>query len=309
MPESEDTMDYNAIKRAFDDIHNTSRIKKIILDTDTYNEVDDQFALSYAIAAKEYVNLLSVNAAPFFNCNSTSPGDGMEKSYNEILKIFELTGVKDIPAYRGSTKYLTDENTPEVSDAAQNIIDTALSMPDGELLYVLTIGAGTNVASALIMNPDIASKICIIWLAGNSLFLNSTVEFNLIQDVAAGRVIFNSGAALVQVPADEVCDHLTTSVPELQYCIGGKNALCDYLVENVRNCFDDYAGRTRVIWDIASVAMFCVPDAFRQVILPTPIITYDKVYSQSNSRPPYIYTEMMWRDAIFIDLFEKLKRF
>ena len=47
--------------------------KKIILDTDAYNEVDDQFAIAYAMLAPETIELLSINAAPFLNSRSQSP--------------------------------------------------------------------------------------------------------------------------------------------------------------------------------------------------------------------------------------------
>ena len=65
-------------------------VKKIILDTDTYNEIDDQFALSYAALATDKIELLSINAAPFFNTNSEGPKDGMEKSYHEIIKLLGM---------------------------------------------------------------------------------------------------------------------------------------------------------------------------------------------------------------------------
>ena len=55
----------------------------VVLDTDTYNEVDDQFALSYLLASQEQLSLKALYAAPFFNENSTGPADGMEKSYAE----------------------------------------------------------------------------------------------------------------------------------------------------------------------------------------------------------------------------------
>lgn len=52
----------------------------VVLDTDTYNEVDDQFALSYLLASQEQLSLKALYAAPFFNENSTGPADGMEKA-------------------------------------------------------------------------------------------------------------------------------------------------------------------------------------------------------------------------------------
>lgn len=66
--------------------------KNIILDTDAYNEVDDQYTIAYAMLSPDRVNILSINAAPFLNRRSTSAGDGMEKSYREI---FHITGLTD----------------------------------------------------------------------------------------------------------------------------------------------------------------------------------------------------------------------
>ena len=118
-----------------------------ILDTDTYNEVDDQFALAHLLLHDETIDLQAVHAAPFFNSRSSGPGDGMEKSYEEIQRMLELVGPKVPPAvYRGSTSYLPDARTPVESEAVRDLIERALAAK--ETLYVLTIGACTNVASA-----------------------------------------------------------------------------------------------------------------------------------------------------------------
>ena len=50
----------------------------VVLDTDTYNEIDDQFALSYLVKSDEKLNLKAIYAAPFFNHRSDSPADGMD---------------------------------------------------------------------------------------------------------------------------------------------------------------------------------------------------------------------------------------
>ena len=57
----------------------------VLLDTDAFNEIDDQFAISYLLLAKEKLNTVGICAAPFFNSLSDGPADGMEKSYDEIL--------------------------------------------------------------------------------------------------------------------------------------------------------------------------------------------------------------------------------
>ena len=62
----------------------------VVLDTDTYNEIDDQYALAYLIKSEEKLHLKAVYAAPFHNEKSSGPEDGMEKSYQEIHHILDL---------------------------------------------------------------------------------------------------------------------------------------------------------------------------------------------------------------------------
>ena len=64
----------------------TNRPVRMVLDTDTFNEIDDQFAVVYALISPE-LDVRAVYAAPFHNSRSSGPGDGMEKSYEEILRI------------------------------------------------------------------------------------------------------------------------------------------------------------------------------------------------------------------------------
>ena len=59
----------------------------VILDTDTYNECDDQFALSYLIKSKDLFNIEAITVAPYSHTKrNVKVKDGQELSYNEILK-------------------------------------------------------------------------------------------------------------------------------------------------------------------------------------------------------------------------------
>lgn len=140
----------------------------LVIDTDAYNEIDDQFAISYALRAQDRLHLLALCAAPFHNERSTGPADGMEKSYQEILKLLSLAG-ENVPVYRGSTTYLPDEKTPVPSDAAQALAQLAMEHTTENPLYVAAIGAITNVASALLMQPEIADRMVLVWLGGSAL--------------------------------------------------------------------------------------------------------------------------------------------
>ena len=205
----------------------------VVLDTDTYNEVDDQFALAYMIASDDKLNVKGIYAAPFQNERAQTPALGMERSYREIENILNLCGRPELMqlARRGAARFLPDEKTPVDSEAAQDLIRLAMQRPDDSPLYVLAIAAITNVASALLMQPEIADKIVVVWLGGNAHHWPDTREFNMFEDIAAARVVMNSGVPLVLVPCMGVASHLTASTWELDACLGGKNALCDALCE------------------------------------------------------------------------------
>lgn len=284
-----------------------------VMDTDTYNEIDDQYAVSYAIACKEKLSLKAIYAAPFYNPKSTGPADGMEKSYQEILHILKLMNRNDMESqvYRGSTRYLPDEKTPVYSDAAQDLANRAMQYTGESPLYVISTGAITNIASALLINPQIRDRIVVIWLGGHSLEWPNNMEFNLFQDIAAARVIFGCGVALVQLPCRGVVSAFTVSGPELEYHLRGKNALCDYLVDvTCKEALESGAGPTwtRVIWDVTAVA-WLVDDRFTESYLEhAPIPEYDDRYSFDKTRHFYRYVYHIHRDQLFADLFEKLSR-
>ena len=283
-----------------------------VLDTDTYNEIDDQFALAYMLASEDKIRLKAIYAAPFFNDNSSSPADGMEKSYQEILRLLKLAE-KNVPVYRGSTAYLPDEKTPVVSDAAEALVRLAMEHTTEEPLYVAAIGAITNVASALLLKPEIADRMVVVWLGGNAIDWPDNLEFNVLQDVASARVVFGSGVPLVILPCQGVVTHFTTTGPELEYWLKGRNPLCDYLVQQTVDEVNTYAkGKvwSRVIWDVTTIGWLLNRDGsfMQDKLIPTPIPQYDHHYSQDSRRPLCRYVYMVRRDALFADLFGRLAK-
>ena len=279
----------------------------LVLDTDAYNEIDDQFAIAYAMKATEKLCLKAIYAAPFHNPRSESPADGMEKSYQEIVKLLRLAG-KEYPVFRGSQSYLPDEQTPVASAAAQDLAERAMQYSSENPLYVVAIGAITNVASALLMKPEIADRVVVVWLGGHSLEWGDNREFNIQQDVASARVVFDSGAPLVILPCRGVVSAFTTTGPELQYWLGGKNDLANYLYHQTCDEANSYAAGkvwSRVIWDVTAIGWLLNDDGrfLLEKLIPTPIPEYDHHYAQDCRRPLCKYIYYVNRDALMNDLF------
>ena len=283
----------------------------VVLDTDTYNEIDDQFALSYMVKSSDKLNVKAIYAAPFFNEKSTGPADGMEKSYHEIIRILELLDREDLKdvVYRGSDAYMSAENVPVISDAAKNLAERAMDYSEDNPLYVVAIGAITNVASALLLNPEIRRRIVVVWLGGNALHWPHNKEFNSFQDVAAARVVFGCGVPLVQLPCMGVVSAFTISGPELEYYLKGKNKLCDYLAGvTIKEAADHDAEKvwTRVIWDVTAVAWLIDNSFMEDYLIHSPIPEYSGRYAEDNGRHFSRYVYHINRDKVFTDLVKKL---
>jgi len=284
-----------------------------VIDTDTFNEIDDQFAVSLLVRSTSRITTKALFAAPFHNAKSTGAADGMRKSYEEIVRLLSLLGRDDLASvvFEGATAYLPNEDEPVRSDAAVHLTELAMAYSPERPLYVIATAAITNVASALLIAPDIAARIVIVWLGGHAHHWPDTQEFNLFQDVAAARVVMASGAALVQLPCMGVVSALTTSGPELERWLRGRSGLADYLVDiTTREALAEsrHATWTRPIWDVAPVAWLLDQRVTRSSLVPAPLPTYDGHYSFDSGRHPIRYVYWVDRDAVFEALFEALGR-
>ena len=279
----------------------------MVLDTDTYNEIDDQFALVYALLSDNLI-VEAVYAAPFSNRKSSGPADGMEKSYQEILRILSILD-HDAQgfAYRGSPRYLGSPSEPVRSPAAEDLIRKAKNPRKGPL-YVLAIGAITNVASAILLEPEIITHIVVVWLGGHSHYWPTTQEFNLRQDVAAARVIFDCGVPVVHLPCKNVIDHLLTTLPEMQAHVKDQGSIGAYLYQIYKAYRKEHFAVSKVIWDISAVAYLNNPDWIPTELRPSPILRDDVTWGAVDpSRHLIREASDVDRDAIFGDLFRKLR--
>ncbi|MFB6073470.1 MAG: nucleoside hydrolase [Haloarculaceae archaeon] len=300
-----------------------------LLDTDAYNEVDDQFAIADLVCSRHRVAALT--AAPFDNDRSEGPGDGMEQSYDEIERVL-ATLEADRPVARGATRFMdgpstgTDDRStagggplesgaggdpadtmanetgegpaaPVESEASEEIVHRAHAT-DGPL-YVVAIGAATNVAAALCADPTIADEIVVVWLGGTPHEWPAATEFNLSQDVAAARALFDSGVPLIHVPTINVAEHVRTTVPELRHLLtdAGIGGFLRDRVEAYEGA--DRRAWSKVIWDLAATAVLTVPDAVETALAPSPTLTGEETWNVDQARHRVRVVRRVDRDAVF----------
>lgn len=277
----------------------------VILDTDTYNECDDQFALAYLLKSQERFNIEAITVAPYHHDNNISIQEGNEKSYNEIIKIckyldFDTTN----KVYKGSEDYLQN-NYNETTKAIEKIIEIAMK---NEKTYILSIGAITNIAIAVLKEPRIIDRIEIIWLGGHSLLQNKNDEFNFRQDIKAVKTIFESNVKLTIIPCKNVASNLRTSIYELEYFLKGKNELCDYLCQRFYNDGVHGIQERRIIWDISVIAYMLNKSWFTSEEISSPRIREDSSYELTNNNHKITMTNYIDVNKVYTDLFNKLAK-
>ena len=345
---------------------------RCVIDTDTRNEIDDQFALAWALLSQDSLQIEAIYAAPYSfrnrldelrkadsirsssktgqkndfvllsrylgqlnrlherqtditndtqldpqNVTIVTPAVGMEKSFQEILLVCEKMGIDFADkVYRGSDRYLESYDTPVKSDAVDHLIDTAKTASPDQPLHIVAIGAPTNIASALLLAPEIIHNVVVSWTAGYPTSVMGVFQesFNMEQDMLSSQLLFDSGVPLVYLPGFHVGAQLRLSLPEMEAWVKGKGEIGDYLywlfMNNPHYPFqglDDYFGRTWIIWDLINFAWLMNPDWVPTFMTDTPHLTDDRKWMRHEAvRHPMREALDINRDAIFRDFFTKL---
>lgn len=306
---------------------------RAILDTDAANEIDDQFALTWALLSPSRIGVEAIVAEPYSFAHlpddvaGTSasrasdlalvgPDEGMERSFQEILRVTSALGISSaISVFPGARTYLGAPDEPVDSPGARKIVATAL---DGgpEPLYVLAIGCLTNVASALLLEPEIVRRVVVVWTSGypTAVPRSNRPSLNLVQDPAAVRVVLDSGVPLVYLPGFYIGSELRLSLPDVEAYVRNRGAIGDYLhhlythnpIHAMRG-IDDLYGRSWVIWDMIDVAWVLNPDWVPTELVAVPDLGDDLGWRRRPGAHRMREAHAVDRDSIFRDFFAKLE--
>lgn len=277
---------------------------RMVIDSDAFNEIDDQFALIHALISPELANLEAIYAAPFQNARVADPAEGMHKNLDEIHRVLAFMPGRQVAAFAGAAQWMTATGGPVPSAACSDLIERAREGTSP--LYVVAIGAPTNVASALLADPGIAGRIVVVWLGGNALGWRTAAEFNLQQDPAASRVLLDSGVPLVHIPCKGVADRLITTRGEIDQYVRPAGQIGAMLAKLYDDFVPDEPGRSKVIWDLAATAWVLQPDSMVTELTSSPVLSSEMTWSRDPQRHLILEVTEVKRDEIFGDLFRRL---
>jgi len=284
----------------------------VVLSTDVGNEIDDQWAITYLLLQPRF-NVLGVMSA--HAPTITAPAG--HTSYRILVDVVEnrLGMRRHPPLIEGGSLPMENAKTPRSSSAVNFLIETSRRFAKDNRLTVLMIGAGTDVASAILTDPTIVERVRIIQMGFNDE--QGGNEFNIANDVYAVQAILDSNVPLVVGPGRVCRASLSLSFDHAREMLAKGGAIGAWLWEEYQAWYFRYVKPLRVndfskpwvIWD--DVALAYVLGMTTQHTLPRPRLRDDMTFEQLKTDQTVTWItdvdeQRMWAD--FLGLVDQYQR-
>jgi purine nucleosidase len=280
--------------------------QRVIVNTDAKNEADDQYAIVHAILTPSF-ELHGIIPAHFGTGKSAT---SMQDSYDETMLLLRLMGLeREVRVEAGATHAMPDESTPVDSPGAQLIIEAAMA-DDDRPLHIAFYGPLTDMASALLLDPQIADRnIRVLWIGGGP-WPSGGREYNLSNDIHAANVVMKSNLEMWQIPRSTYRT-MSVSYAELIEKVYPQGEIGKYLVEQLL----EHNARTRPemeyrsLGDSPCIGIIMDPECGQWTWQPAPTFDQQMHYIHTGQyRPIRVYDNVNTR-FIHEDLFAKLAQF
>ena len=245
---------------------------RVFINADTANEVDDLFAVTRALIEPSF-EVVALASTQWQVSHYATPNT-LEDSQrlNEML-LAHLRHWKT-PRPRGASARLYDwgRDVAQHSAAAYAMIRAARETPVGEKLTVVVLGASTDLASALLIDPAIAPKLK-VYLLGTSYDFERAVwrkrDFNCVMDVQAIEVVLNTKELETHIIPVNVATAMKFEMAEVRERFKERGELRDMLYRRWQDHAD--GGRQgRTIWDLAVITCLIDPGFGEEITVKTP---------------------------------------
>ncbi|MBB3697862.1 nucleoside hydrolase [Flammeovirga yaeyamensis] len=294
---------------------------KIIFDTDTNNEVDDQNALAYLLLNDQTFDVLGVTV------NATRNGGNVTEHYKEAERIITLCDRPKTKLIMGVNdnfdRILPDLNNDKHDgyEAVDFIIKSVKKYKKD--VVILAVGKLTNVALAMAKDPSIINDIRIVWLGTNYPnyreynFVNDIPSMNYIMrtnahfEIMPCRYNMESGTAHVKVYKEAIVKKMKGMGPTVNTTIIGRHGgefsnLGDYLSSLFEHIEYYHNPPSRSLFDMVAVAVIKNNDwAERSEITPF-IYENERWNTIGKGKRKVILWEFFDAEAIMDDFYKTL---
>jgi inosine-uridine nucleoside N-ribohydrolase len=301
---------------------------RLIIDNDFGGDPDGLFQVAHHLLSPS-VEVRGIIASKHYPTGFYGHPGTPEHSREELdalLNVLKIEG--KIPVFKGAARALEPGLRPQDGDAARFIVEEAMRTDAQTPLFVVC-GAGLgDLASACLIEPEIAQRITLVWIGGPEYPDHaypppnaSHIEYNLGIDLVAAQVIFNSTAVpLWQVPRNAYRQTLV-SMAEIENRLGREGSgrlswhlrerLCDLMRRAEGKLGEAYAlgDNPLVLLTALQSSWEADPSSSSYTRLPCPRITDDGQYAANpDGRQIRVYHQLDTR-LILEDMFAKFRLF
>jgi len=291
----------DAAKRVVPVIPPKEKRIRVVFDTDAKNEIDDIWALALAVLSPERFQIEGFVAANFDNRRPEAGPDSIEASAREIETILAKAGlVGKYPIKRGSPP-MRYKYEPSESEGVDFIIAKAMASTPQDPLWIVGLGAATDIASAYLKEPRIAERVRVFWHF-RTRWPDKCWNFNVIGDVRAARIVFHSDLPFVLF---DTGTHLSCPMEFSQKFVSC-GALGKYLHE-YRFGSSYYRRPDKGFFDLGDIAALVDPDLASWAVVHCPEVDWDLAYKHRKTKGKILRCYDIDRDKTMQLLHAKLK--
>ncbi len=271
---------------------------RVLIDTDAACEIDDLYAVALALASQERFRIEGFVAAHFGDSGGPR---GIEKSLGAIETVLKKAGmIGRFPVKAGAPPFQYSA-VPVEAEGVDFIIQRALA-EEKTPLWVVSLGACTDVASAWLKRPEIARRIVVFWHGRTRFWPEKCFGFNVYNDLKAVRILFTSDLPLIlfDTGTDLVCP-----MAESEQRLKPSGKLGEYLHE-FRFSRPDFQSPTKGFYDLGDIATLVDPGLAKWEIVPAPNVNWDLLYQPGQGLGRMMRVHGIDRDKTFELFYRKM---
>ncbi len=291
----------DARKRRVPVIPPATQRMRVIIDTDARNEIDDVWAIALAIRSPNRFQIEGFVAANNDNSNPGGGPDSIATSAQMIETILEKAGQAGrYPVLRGSPP-LRYQFEPSESEGVDFIIERAMASTPEDPLWVIGLGASTDIASAYLKEPRIADRINVFWHF-RTQWPERCWNFNVYGDTRAARIVFHSDLPFVLF---DTGTHLTC--PMEQSASWTDLSPLGRFLHEFRFESPGFQQPTKGFYDLGDIAALVDPSLATWEVVDCPEVNWDLAYQFKGTKGKILRCLDIDRDGTFALLESRLK--
>lgn len=240
----------------------------LVLDSDTGNETDDQFAVAYALMRPDRFRVHALTSAPFLHYRVLTATEGEFCSHLEQKRILHYFPKCKAALWRGSPCFLAEANAKTAAplpEGVKRLLELSQRFSRQKPLFYVGLATLTDLALALQTDPTLVERVVLVWLGGQE-YHRSPEEFNLLQDVDAAQIVLNSSIRQIIFPCAGVADTLRLTHQEARKLLANRS-IGDFLFHRfTRHLIWSYGGENPIeniplpLYDLTPLAYLARPE-------------------------------------------------